>query len=639
MDQHTPDKSRVGLRTFAARLRYAFDNTMSRGPGGLIVWLALVCVILVLGTSLLILLAGNDPDKDLPLIVWNILYQTLTPNPVDVQAGSPTFLGAMFFATLGSLLLVSVFIGILTNAIDHRIQHLRKGRSTVLESGHTLILGWSSQILTIVSELMIANAHHRDACIVILADRDKIEMEDEIRAKVPRTGRTRIVCRTGSPLDPTDLEMVTPDSARSIIILAPGAEDSDTYVIKTILSLTNNPKRKRRPYHIVADIHEPENMQVARLAGGDEAELVLVSELISHVTVQTCQQKGLSIVYTELLNFEGDELYFKEEPALVNRRFGETLFAYEDSTSIGLHRRDGSSVLNPPMETRIQKGDELIVIAEDDDTIRLSDRTDLAIDESAIQTGKTGTPKPEGTLILGWNRHAPHIINELDDYLAPGSRTTVVASVAEAEGQMARTGADLKNQSLSFRCQDTTRRRVLDELLADSLEHVIVLSYSDALPPQQADAQTLMTLLHLRDIRERSGKGFTIVSEMLDVRNRTLADVTRADDFIVSDHLVSLVLTQISENKYLNTIFGDLFDPEGTEIYLKPARDYVRLAQPLYFCTVTESARRRGQIAIGYRRQCAAHDPANSYGVVVNPNKSERVTFAEGDEIIVLAEH
>ena len=50
----------------------------------------------------------------------------------------------------------------------------------------------------------------------------------------------------------------------------------------------------------------------------------------------------------------------------------------------------------------------------------------------------------------------------------------------------------------------------------------------------QADAHTLITLLHLRDLRERNGYTFSIVSEMLDTRNRALAQVTRADDFVVS---------------------------------------------------------------------------------------------------------
>ncbi len=79
---------------------------------------------------------------------------------------------------------------------------------------------------------------------------------------------------------------------------------------------------------------------------------------------------------------------------------------------------------------------------------------------------------------------------------------------------------------------------------------------------------------------------------MLDVCNRELAKVTEADDFIVSDKLISLLMAQVSENKHLHAVFADLFDSDGSEIYLKPAQDYVALHQPLNFYTVVEAARR-----------------------------------------------
>ena len=44
---------------------------------------------------------------------------------------------------------------------------------------------------------------------------------------------------------------------------------------------------------------------------------------------------------------------------------------------------------------------------------------------------------------------------------------------------------------------------------------------------------------------------------MRDINNRSLAEVTQADDFIVSDKLVSLMLAQVSENKKL---MDDIFD-------------------------------------------------------------------------------
>jgi hypothetical protein len=37
------------------------------------------------------------------------------------------------------------------------------------------------------------------------------------------------------------------------------------------------------------------------------------------------------------------------------------------------------------------------------------------------------------------------------------------------------------------------------------------------------------------------------------------------------------MLSQISENKLLGPVFADIFDPEGSEIYLKAAAEYVAL--------------------------------------------------------------
>lgn len=620
---------------FWDRLRYHFDNTMSRGPAGLVLWLALFSVLLVIGVTALVAILGADGDKDFLELLWDIGYQTLTPNPVDPKAGSPIFLAGMFLVTIASLFLVSIFIGILTNAIDHRIQELRKGRSPVIERDHTLILGWSPQIFTIISELIEANANKKNQTVVILAERDKVEMEDELRAKLPDTKTTRLVCRTGSPLDLTDLDVANPHAARAILIVSPEADDPDTQVIKTILALTNHPHRKPGSYHIIAEIRHAKNVEVAKMVGGKETQVVLVSDVISHITVQTCRQSGLSVVYTELLNFEGDEIYFKDEPALVGKAFGSALLAYEDSMVIGLQTKDGNVQLNPPMDTRIVAGDKMIVIAQDDDTIKLSGTTNLGVDENAIQPKPATALVPESTLILGWNSSGATILRELDNYVAPGSQTTVVANLADF---MRRT-IDTKNQTVKFQEADTTDRVVLEALNVASFHHIIVLSYSDDLDAQQADARTLITLLHLRDISEKTGKEFSIVSEMLDVRNRELAEVTRADDFIVSDQMASLLLAQVAENKHLNAVFEDLFNTEGSEIYLKPAIDYVKIGMPVNFYTIVEAARRRGEVALGYRLKGQARQADKNYGVVLNPKKSNKLAFAPGDKIIVLAEN
>ena len=214
------------------------------------------------------------------------------------------------------------------------------------------------------------------------------------------------------------------------------------------------------------------------------------------------------------------------------------------------------------------------------------------------------------------------MLTELDRYVTAGSQVLVVADGPGVADQVTVIGQKLANLNLTYRAADTTNRAVLDTATAEGYEHVVVMSYSDKLDEQRADAQTLVTLLHLRDIESKRGESFTIVSEMLDVRNRALAVVTRADDFIVSGKLVSLMMSQLAENPELRAVFDDLFDEAGSEVYLKPAADYVRLDEPVDFYTIVESARRRGEVAFGYRVLAEAEDSDKAYGVVINPDKA-----------------
>jgi voltage-gated potassium channel Kch len=472
----------------------------------------------------------------------------------------------------------------------------------------------------------------------VLAEQDKVEMEDAIAERIPDTKNTRVICRSGSPMDMTDLEIASPHTARSIIILAEG-EDPDTHVIKAVLAITNNPNRRSEPYHIVTQIRNPQNMDVIRLLSDkDTVQPILTTDLIARVVAQTSRQSGLSVVYTELMNFGGDEIYFKQEPSLSGKTYGEALSAYETSTVMGIRRVDGTILMNPAMNTCIESGDSIFAIAEDDDKIQISDSSRITLEEGLIQrSGSATKPKPERGLILGWNRSGSIIIRELDNYVAKGSELLVISDVEGLEGQIQREVGKLKNQKLKVMEGDIRDRALLDELGVTEYDHVIVLAYSH-LDVQDADAITLVTLLHLRDIAEKDETPFSIISEMLDLRNRELAEAAKVDDFIVSEHLISLMLAQLSENADLKDVFADMFDPEGSEVYLKPIGDYVKTGEPVSFYTVVDAARQRNETAIGYRIMSESRDAEKAYGVHTNPKKSEKVNFKPEDKLIVISE-
>ena len=610
---------------------------MARGATSLIVWLFVVTAVFVTAAAAVVVAADLAPKPEegeapgLVGTIWSALMHAMDAGTVAGDGGGRAYLAVMFAVTLGGIFIVSILVGLITNGIQDRIEKLRKGRSLVCEEDHTAIIGWSPQVFSIIEELVIANRSRPGAAIAILADKDKVEMEDEIRDKCGSLSGTRVVCRTGSPIDPTDLAIIRPEAARSIIVLAPEDDDPDSHVIKALLALVRGLDRGAGKGHVVAEIRDRRNLEAAKLVGAGQAQLVCTEDILSRITVQTCLQSGLSAIYTELLDFGGDEIYMKSEPSLAGKPFGDALHAYESSSVIGLLTEAGEVRLLPPLDLKIGKGDKIIAVAEDDSTLALG--KPVAFEEGLIATAPERQRKPERVLVLGWNGRAPRILLELDQYVAPGSTVTVVAEGESVSGELDEIRGLVSNVTITGTRGSTTDRRLLDRLAAD-FDHVVTLSYSDDLPPQKADARTLVTLLHLRDIESKRGESFSIVSEMLDVRNRALAEVAQPDDFIVSDKLVSLLLAQISENAHLAAVFEDLFDPEGAEIYLKPASDYVVTGKPVKFATVVEAARRRGEIALGF---LSAARPA-AERTHVNPKKGHVATFAEADKVIVIAE-
>ena len=633
--------------TLKEKIRYYFENTMSSGPGGIIKWLAIVSLIMVLLCGLLLFLFGvQTPDSaHEPRTIsgfvessWQSLMATLDSG---TMGGDPednwAFRIVRFLATLTGIFLISILIGTISSGIDGQIDEMKKGKSKVLESNHTLILGWSEKVFSIIQELVEANSNQKNPRIVILADRDKVEMEDEIREKIQDFGNTVVIVRSGNPLESSAIAVVNPNEARSIIVLANEEANADTYVIKSVLALTNGKHRKTGPYHIVAEIKDPKNMEAADLVGNDETVFVLSSDLISRITAQTCRQSGLSVVYSELLQFEGDEIYFQEEASLVGKTYKDSMFAYEHSSIIGIFTKDEEVLINPPMDTMFNAGDSVIAISEDDDTVKVSGKSNFNIQTDLFKRNEGAEAGVEKTLVLGWNNRGARIIEELDNYVAAGSEVMILADGSEVEEEVKDLQKGLEKQRLTFQRGDINEKAVLVGLSPEKYDHIILLSYTD-IDMQESDAKTLICLLHLRNLSEKSGKDFSIVSEMLDIRNRDLGVVAKADDFIVSDNLISLMISQLSENKDLKKVYDVLFEADGSEIYLKPVSRYVKTGEAMNFYTVLESAAQLNESAIGYRISSESSNSDEHFGVKINPSKSDSITFSEEDYIIVLAE-
>ena len=159
-------------------------------------------------------------------------------------------------------------------------------------------------------------------------------MEDDLRAKVGDFRGTRVVCRSGSPMDIDDLRLSSHLTARSVILLAPeDSEDPDSEVIKTLLA--PDPLRSRRSPDRRGDPqpHQPEAARPHR--GADRTVLLDIRETVAKLVVQTSRQSGAAAVYTELFDYGGDEIYFLEEHRLGAMTYAEAQLAFERPRSSG----------------------------------------------------------------------------------------------------------------------------------------------------------------------------------------------------------------------------------------------------------------------------------------------------------------
>lgn len=608
------------------KTRYRFDNALSRGPLTVIAYLALLTLVVVLVAGAAVVLAGLDfegDDTGFREATYQSLLRMLDPGTFSGDT-SWQLRTLTLVVTLVGIVLGGSLIGLIANGVDQRVEKLQRGRGRVVETGHSVVLGWSPQVPQIISELVIANESQRRACVVVLAREDKTEMEERIREQVRDLRSTRVVVRNGDPSLPSDLERACVQDARSVIAVRDA--DGDASVIKAVLAV-----RALDPTHsgchVVAEMHDAQDARTLRAVSAGRVVTVASETVVAEVTAQACYQSGLAAVFADLLDFDGDELYFPQVPEVTGRTYGEALLGFDASSVIGRLGADGAVELNPSIDRVLVQDDRLIVVASDDSAVAFTGFT--SFDDVAAAGDARETPKPLRALIVGWSSFGERVIAELDEFLAPGSSIRVQVD------------SDLVDLSVVERVRPRNAtltaqagRGGPEDLLAlqdEPYDQVIVLAYRDALSASDADARTLLSLLTLRLMWPLDApQHVRVLAELVDQRNAVIAAPAGIDDLIISDALASLMMAQLSERPELSAVFDELFRADGPVVVMLPADGLVG-NDPVPFGAVVAAAARQGASAFGYRVEATG-------GVVMNPAKSAVVVLRPGDKVIAVGE-
>ena len=609
------------------KLQYWFDNLMSKGSLSLIGLLAVITGIVIAIAGFIVALLPDAEGAGVLSSIWFSLMHAIDAGTIAGDSGSFLFMLIMAIVTLCGLFITSMLIGVIGSGLEDKMNSLRKGRSQVLEQNHVIIFGFNENALNILRELILANENHKNSVVVVMDNQDKSEMEDVISQRIQDTKTTRIICRTGSMDNLADVEICSPSTCRSIII---NAED-DFMSVKAILAcatvLENSGNTEA---YITALIRSEENVDAAKIAGKGRVEVFYFQNSIARIMAHTCRQPGMSSVFTNLLSFEGDEIYIEEIPSMAGKTIAEANLYFPKSTLIGLVQ-DGMPKLNPPVDTKIAPQDKLILIAEDDG-VSIPTKEAGIVNKSLFAPIASSSAPLQKTLILGCNELLQQVVTELDCYLASNAPVIIAALEEDLSKNQLPEQSQLKNVALDIRSCNIFQRSCLEELLGSKPDNVLILTDSDN---EESDARTLLLLLQLRDIAAKTGLKFSVTSEMRSVENQELAQVTKVTDFVVSSNITALMMTQISQAREQFVILDDLLSDDGSELYMKDAGRYVQLGESVDFYTIGAAASQYGEIALGYKK----FRTDGEFDIILNPPKASTVVLSKGDSLILLAEN
>lgn len=649
------------LKGIRRKTQYRFEQFMAKGGSSIFVSLLfafLVCfALLILIRAVVLWFIGPIPDyntvKGFSDHVWYIFLQMTDPGNMYQDSDTSGWIRlTTVIAGFTGVILFSALIAFLTTALDNILYEFRKGRGLILEQDHTLILGWNSRIVDILKELIIANESEAHASVVICSEHDKEFMDDYIANRLPDTKTTKIITTNGNPSNLSELKRISANMAKSVIILAESSDsasedekiNSDTQCVKTIMSLIALQDGENK-LPIIAEVLTEQKRDVVRFF--DDENIIALDnwDIMGKLLVQTSLTSGLEMVYNEILSFDLNEIYYYQTE-WNGISFGELPYHFEDGVPLGICRKGETLQLRPDNDTILQEGDEILILADDNSTIdfktkKLYEPKQLAYKEIRLEKNS------KSILILGWHSVADIFIRECDDYLEEGSSFDVMLHnpKAETKAHIEELNEEYPDLDIRLHDEDTLVLDNLRKLNPFNYDSILILSQDpEETNTEKIDSDTLMILLLLRKIAkdeafDKSEHHTKIITQVLNSDNQELILQTDVDDFIISNRLISMILAQLSEEPRIKNLYDDIFQEDGSEIYVKPASLYFSdFPVREDFATIMEQARKRDEICLGVRYNALSKDAESNFGVSLNLPKDELVTLTKDDFLVVLAE-
>ena len=169
---------------------------------------------------------------------------------------------------------------------------------------------------------------------------------------------------------------------------------------------------------------------------------------------------------------------------------------------------------------------------------------------------------------------------------------------------------------------------------------------------EEMDAYVISLLIRIRQIlisksigndnNENPNKWPKLITEVMDSDNIDIILNSGVEDFMVSNQFVSQIMAQVSEEPMALDVYDDLFQAEGSELYIKSASFYFdfsdkeSITMPYGECV--QAAQLRNEVILGLQIHAEQKNRDNMFGIVLIPHKKDEFTLTKDDGLIALAE-
>ena len=512
----------------------------------LITLLLVNLTVLVIGSILALVIDSQYYSNSffggsfLSAFITNVKWM-ISPNSLimlNVSDNRMMLLLAIVIVIIGMVLFSGAIIATVTTALRGFIDRKSRAKGKIYVANHFVILNWSSKVPEMIYNLMLKGFKNN---IVILSDKDKEYIEAELKSlfltnEVKQKIKANLIIKQGDSLLRGNLEDISIEQASQICVMAKecmnesneeGVVNSDLLNLKIVLKLGSF-QLKEDCQIVVETDSDDSRAQIdglaRKLASLRKLNITPMSfnKKIGQIIAQSLVMPQMSALYSELFSFEGSQFYSLESEMEIDK------FLRTHNNAIPVHK-DG----------------RLFVMSTSEEACESVRNEEYYHDRVFKKSNVKSVPKAS-IFIIGKNEKTKFLLNSLQRSHEYGD---IDFTFKHYE----------KNQN----------KELIEDLKATEGEKKVLILSDDKVSSESYDANVFISLIELSKAFS-SKEDITYITELLDSRNLSSVKDFNIQNTIISNKMMSILITQL----VLNKSSKKFFEKALTVSSMKKANDF-----------------------------------------------------------------